>query len=128
MRSVSQLLILAEQELETSQLLLEHERYRACISRAYYVMYYGTQALLSAKQIASRTHKGMIQQFSQHFVKSDIFSTDMAEKLSNNFDLRHLSDYEENAVIDRSQAEKALAASLEFIDRIRIYLEGNAEG
>jgi uncharacterized protein (UPF0332 family) len=104
-RSVSQLAMLAEQELETAQLLLDHERYRACISRAYYVMYYGTQALLSARGIASRTHKGMIQQFGQHFIRSGIFPTDMAEKLSTNFDLRHLSDYEENAVISREQAE-----------------------
>lgn len=125
MRSVSQLVMLAEQELETAQLLLDHERYRACISRAYYAMYYGTQALLNARQIASRTHKGMIQQFSQHFIKSGIFPTDMAEQLSSNFDLRHLSDYEENAVLDRAQAEKALAASIEFVDRIRIYLENH---
>jgi uncharacterized protein (UPF0332 family) len=120
--SVSQLVMLAEQELETAQLLLDHERYRACISRAYYVMYYGTQALLNARQIASRTHKGMIQQFSQHFIKSGIFPMDMAEKLSSNFDLRHLSDYEENAVISREQAERALAASIEFVDRVRAYL------
>ncbi len=122
MRSVSQLAMLAEQELETSQLLLEHDRYRACISRAYYVMYYGTQALLNARGIASRTHKGMIQQFGQHFIKLGIFPTDMAEKLSTNFDLRHLSDYEENAVMSREQAERALAASIEFIDRVRTYL------
>jgi uncharacterized protein (UPF0332 family) len=120
--SVSQLVMLAEQELETAQLLLEHDRYRACISRAYYAMYYGTQALLNAREIASRTHRGMIQQFSQHFIKSGIFPMDMAEKLSTNFDLRHLSDYEENAVISREQAERALAASIEFVDRVRTYL------
>ncbi|MEO1637594.1 MAG: HEPN domain-containing protein [Cyanobacteria bacterium J06631_9] len=44
-----------------ARLLLNNGRYRASISRAYYAMYYGTQALLDAKQIASRTHRGMIQ-------------------------------------------------------------------
>ena len=33
-----------------------HGDSRACISRAYYAMYYGTQALLDAKKIAYRTH------------------------------------------------------------------------
>ncbi|ASC70794.1 hypothetical protein XM38_017410 [Halomicronema hongdechloris C2206] len=46
MSSVSRLLNLAGEDLETSQLLSENKRYRACVSRAHYAMYYATQALL----------------------------------------------------------------------------------
>ena len=124
MSSTAQLLILSEQDLETAQLLLDNKRYRACISRAYYAMYYGTQALLDAKKIASRTHKGMIQQFGQHFVKSGEFSAEMSKKLSEMYDLRQLSDYEADVVINQEQAEAALAASIEFVGQVKVYLEG----
>jgi uncharacterized protein (UPF0332 family) len=90
MSSVSQLLNLAEQDLENSRLLLDNARYRASISRAYYAMYYGTQALLDAKKIASRTHKGMIKQFGQYFVKTGDFSRDKARDLREIYDLRQL--------------------------------------
>ena len=120
--SISQFLLLAEQDLENSRLLLQNKSYRASISRAYYAMYYGTQALLDAKKVSSRTHKGMIQQFGQHFVRSGDFSANEAQSLKETYDLRQLSDYEANEVIHREQAEKALAASIEFVARVRDYL------
>jgi uncharacterized protein (UPF0332 family) len=123
MKSYSQLLSLAEQDLENARLLLDNGRYRAAISRAYYAMYYGVQAVLDAKNIASRTHKGIIQQFGQHFVQSGEFSREMARDLKETYDLRHISDYEADVVITQEQAERVMAVSLEFVDRIRIYLE-----
>ena len=64
MNSVTQLLTRAAEDLETAQLLLDNGRYRVCISRAYYAMFYGVQALLKSKNIPSRTHKVTVQQFS----------------------------------------------------------------
>ncbi|MEL6903348.1 MAG: HEPN domain-containing protein [Cyanobacteria bacterium J06606_4] len=121
MNSSSKLLALAEQDLDNAQLLLENDRYRAAVSRAYYAMYYGTQALLDNKKIASRTHKGMIQQFGQHFVKTGDFSTDISKRLSDTYDLRQMSDYESDAVIDKEAAEKAIAASIDFVAEVRAY-------
>ncbi|EKV00172.1 hypothetical protein Lepto7375DRAFT_2271 [Leptolyngbya sp. PCC 7375] len=57
MSEASQFLELAEEELVASQLLLQNTYYRACISRAYYAMYYATQALLTTRDIGSRIHK-----------------------------------------------------------------------
>jgi uncharacterized protein (UPF0332 family) len=122
MKSDSPLLSLAEQDLENARLLLDHGRYRASISRAYYAMHYGTQALLDVKNIASRSHKGMIQQFGQHFVLSGEFSREMARNLKEAYDLRQMSDYEANITITQEQAEQALAVSIEFVDRVRAYL------
>ncbi|MEL6604526.1 MAG: HEPN domain-containing protein [Cyanobacteria bacterium J06614_10] len=121
MNSSSKLLALAEQDLDNAQLLLENDRYRAAVSRAYYAMYYGTQALLDNKKIASRTHKGMIQQFGQHFVKTGDFSTDISKRLSDTYDLRQMSDYESDAVIDKEVAEKAITASIDFVAEVRAY-------
>jgi uncharacterized protein (UPF0332 family) len=82
---------------------------------------------LDLKKIASRTHRGMIQQFGQHFVQSGDFSKEMAADLRQTYDLRHMSDYEANVVINQEQAEKALADSIEFVKRVKVYLDGVAE-
>lgn len=108
MSSGAQFLILAAEELETSQLLLDNKRYRACLSRAYYAMYFATQALLAARDIKSRTHKGVIQQFSQYFVKSGDLPTSMVKSLISAYDLRQLSDYEATALLTQQQARQVL--------------------
>ena len=59
---------LSQEELETASLLLESNRYRASISRAYYSMYYATQALLISENINTSTHKGLIKLFRLHFL------------------------------------------------------------
>jgi len=46
MNELAKFLFLSDDDLETAQLLCDRGRYRSCISRAYYAMYYVTQALL----------------------------------------------------------------------------------
>jgi uncharacterized protein (UPF0332 family) len=127
-KRINQFLTLAEEELATSQLLLNNQHCRAGVSRAYYAMYYATQALLTAKNITSRTHKGVIQQFSQHFIKTGDFPVSMAQDLKRNYDLRQLSDYEEAIALTQEQATQALAGSIEFVSRVRVYLDENSQG
>ena len=88
MSSLDPYITLAEEELETSRLLVSNQRYRVAVSRSYYAMYYATQALLVTKNVTNRTHKGMIQQFSQHFVKSGEFPTQSVTDLKRAYDLR----------------------------------------
>ena len=122
MSDLSQFLNLAEEELDTSSLLLDNQHYRACVSRAYYAMYYATQALLINKNLASRTHKGVIQQFSQNFVKTGEVPVEMAKDLKRVYDLRQLSDYEAAISITQEEAEITLEAAEGFVSRVRVYL------
>ena len=123
MSNYEQLLILAQQDIENARILLDNSSYRASISRAYYAIYYGVQALLDARQIASRTHRGMLKQFGQHFVQSGEFSKETARALKEIYDLRQLSDYEADAVIDKSSADRALTVSDEFVKKVCRFLQ-----
>lgn len=91
MTRIPQLLNLAKDELFTAQLLLENNRYRACISRAYYAMYHATQALMAVKQLDSKTHKGIIKLFGQSLIKTGELPIELARALSDTYDLRRLS-------------------------------------
>lgn len=117
MNRIPSLLNLAKEELTTAQLLLDHDRYRACISRSYYAIYYAAQALLESKNINSRTHKGVIKLFGQHFIKTGELSTDLAKALSDTYDLRRISDYDETCTITKEQAEVAIEYARGFIEQ-----------
>jgi uncharacterized protein (UPF0332 family) len=115
MTRIQQLLDLAQDELETADLLWENDRYRACISRAYYAMYHATQALLSVKSLNTKTHKGVIQLFGQHFIKTGELPIELARALSDAYDLRQLSDDEETVLLTQQQAESILNSARSFI-------------
>ncbi|MFN5752083.1 MAG: HEPN domain-containing protein, partial [Pseudanabaena sp.] len=66
----------------------EREHYRTCLSRSYYSIYYAAKALLLSKNLDASTHKGTIRLFSQYFVKTGQFSSELAKILSDAYDLR----------------------------------------
>ena len=121
MSRIPQLLQLAQDELETAQLLLDNDRHRACISRAYYAMYHASQALLAVKNITNKTHRGTIQQFGLYFIKTGELPIEMARALTDGYDLRQLSDYEETLFLTRQQAELVLNSAKEFFLQAQKY-------
>lgn len=117
MSRIQQLLTLAQEELDTADLLWKNDRYRACVSRSYYAMYHATQALLSLKDLSTKTHKGIIQMFGQHFIKTNIFPVELARALSDAYDVRRLSDYEETIFLSSKQSEIVLNSARSFIEQ-----------
>lgn len=111
------MLTLAQEELDTADLLWKNDRYRACVSRSYYAMYHATQALLSLKDLSTKTHKGIIQMFGQHFIKTNIFPVELARALSDAYDMRRLSDYEETIFLSSKQSEIVLNSARSFIEQ-----------
>ena len=123
MSRIQQLLTLAQEELDTADLLWKNDRYRACVSRSYYAMYHATQALLSLKDLSTKTHKGIIQMFGQHFIKTNIFPVELARALSDAYDMRRLSDYEETIFLSSKQSEIILNSARSFIEQAVQYCE-----
>jgi uncharacterized protein (UPF0332 family) len=88
-------------------------------------LYCTVQALLSAKSIQSKTHKGLIQQFAKHFIKTGELSQSLSRILSETFYLRQLSDYDETILITKQQAEITLQHLQQFIDETNDWLSQN---
>lgn len=116
MTQIARLLARANEELVAAELLLTNHLDRACVSRCYYAMFYATQAWLAFKQIESRTHRGVIQLFNQHFIKTGELPRDFARSLSEAYALRQLSDYDDDEVT-HDQAESTLELARSFVDR-----------
>lgn len=72
-------------------------------NRQYYACYHAVQALFVCHEISGTTHKGMIAQFSLHFVKPGIIDIQHGSFLSRMMQLRQKADY--NCFYDISEAE-----------------------
>jgi uncharacterized protein (UPF0332 family) len=107
MTDIQKFIALATEELETAELLVNVGRYRLCLSRCYYAMYYMSQALLLSEGLEASTHKGLIKLLSLHFVKTGKISNDLAKSLASAYDDRQMSDY--NARFEREHPKFALS-------------------
>lgn len=122
MNRLQTLLNLANEELQTSQLLLSNHRYRASVSRAYYAMYHATQAVLESKEISCYTHRGLIQQFGQNFIKTKELPRELSVILKRTYDLRQLSDYDEMISLTFEECQNIVNDTQFFLDNIILYL------
>ena len=117
--SVSTLLDRADKALGSAKLLLNASYFEASVSRAYYAMFYAAEAALLSKGIAASTHKGVITQLNQHFIKTGVLSEDMGLMISRASAKRQLADYADASVITQDEAEKVLLDAEVFVGQIR---------
>ena len=87
-------------------------------NRQYYACYHAVQALFVSHEVSGATHKGMIAQFSLHFVKTGLISMEQGSFLSRMMQLRQKADY--NCFYDISEDEvRSLASPThEFVDTV----------
>jgi len=96
--------------------------YRACISRCYYAIYCTVQALLIVKNINTRSHRGVRQQFSQHFIQTGELPLELSKALRITYDLRQLGDYDQVVEITREQTRIALEYATVFVEQASNWL------
>ncbi|WP_323216733.1 MULTISPECIES: HEPN domain-containing protein [Pseudanabaena] len=101
---------------------MESNRYRASISRAYYSMYFATQAILISENINASTHKGLIKLFRLHFIKTSKLSNELSVILGDTYDLRQLADYGEEVELTTEQVKITLQNAKDFLYQVRDYL------
>lgn len=80
-------------DLESADILLGADKYRAANNRAYYAVFHAIDAVLSMEPVAFKKHKDVIAYFNKNYVNKDVFSRDMGRKISKLEIIRHKSDY-----------------------------------
>jgi uncharacterized protein (UPF0332 family) len=122
MNELAKFLFLSDDDLETAQLLCDRGRYRSCISRAYYAMYYVTQALLLSEGLDTSTHKGVIRLLGLHFVTTGKIEPSVAVLLKRAYDSRQTSDYDSDMTEDESMAKSAIENAQTYISVVKMIL------
>lgn len=115
----------ARKFIESSKVLLEIKDYDSVVSRTYYAMFLITEALLLTKNLAPKSHSGLISLFGEHFVKTNIFSKEMGRQLNRAYDKRLIGDYGTSIIINKNEAQGLLDIGQNFVENIAEYLEKN---
>ena len=83
----------AKETLEDAKLLAEKQRWNSAINRLYYAAYYAVIALLFKYNFKSTTHNGAKTKFSEQFIKTGVFPTELGRIYSQLFTWRQKGDY-----------------------------------
>jgi hypothetical protein len=120
----------ARTELERAETCLEEARHLqsadlpyGAASRAYYVVFHAARALLFSIGLEPKSHGGVVNLLSEHFVRPGHLAPELARLLSRMQADRHDADYFVHAVFTPAEGEKALADAEGFLEAARHHLE-----
>ena len=108
----------ARESLEAARILLEKGFYRDAISRAHYAMFYVASALLRARGIVTKSHRGVIAKFGLEFVDTGMVERCYAKALSLAETSREKADYDPTYRPREEEAEAIVGDAERFIERI----------
>jgi len=114
----------ARRYMESAETLRRLRDYDSAVSRLYYAMFYGAEALLLSRGLTFSSHRAVIFAFAQHFVKPGLVPPKMYQWLREAFDKRQISDYEfltglgDSEVLDlKEKTQQFLLHTEEFLQK-----------
>jgi uncharacterized protein (UPF0332 family) len=116
---IYQLLAQAELRLEAAQYLLMNKYYDDAVSRAYYSMYFAATALLLAKNIQVKTHRGLVARFGQEFVERGFMEKHFGRILRIAMELRSEADYSISREISKEEAAVTVDDAEKFLTKAK---------
>jgi len=118
---IEALLTKSRRSLAAAKRLFEEGDYDFAASRAYYAIFYTTEALLLSEGLRFSKHSAVIAAFGERFVKRGVFPTRLHDILIKAFTRRNLGDYKTDP-FPRDDAESLLQEAQEFIEAVEGYL------
>lgn len=92
-------------------------------NRQYYSCYHAVQALFVSHEVSGATHKGMISQFSLHFVKTGIISVEYGSFLSRMMQLRMKADYNCYYDISKDEVQSLSELTHDFVETVLKFIK-----
>ena len=86
-------------------------------------LFYAVTALLTNRQIETKTHAGALRMLSQHFTKTEKLSISLSRFYADLFDNRQTSDYADFSYFDSEMVEELNKQAIVFIDAVEKLIE-----
>ena len=111
------------ESLASSECLLDNGFLRDAVSRAYYAAFHWARAVLLSKGIEPKSHRGVIQMFSLHFVKDGPITEEAVDMLAHLATYRELCDYTSSASFTEEQVREEISRARRFIEACRPFVK-----
>lgn len=110
--------------LKSAALLIEDEDYLSAANRSYYAIFHAMRAVLALDELDEHKHSHLISEFRRRYLKTGILDRSLSETISNLFEVRNSSDYNDGYIIARADVVTQIVKAKEFIGAIEAYLNG----
>lgn len=115
-------LVKAREKLKTAKSLLRDGSFDDAVSRAYYAAFHAVTAILLTEGLSAETHRGLLNLFGLHFIKTGKLNKRFGRYLANLKDDRESGDYEAFSSIDKETAKNALKEATELVKAIKKHI------
>lgn len=116
----------AREALADARVLLERGSPRGAVTRAYYAAFHAARAVLLSRGLQVKTHSGLMQKFSEEFIKTGALAVRTKDTLAGLMEKRGVADYGERSewtLLSEQVARELVAAANEFVDDMEAWLQ-----
>lgn len=115
---------LAAERVTISKAMIDMGAYRDSSNRSYYAIFTAIRALLAERNIDFKKHSAVIGYFRREYIKTGLFDIKFSTYVGAAFRFRNDCDYEDFIFASREEAETQYQHAVEFVEAVKIYLEG----
>lgn len=109
--------------LESAKILQNTGDYCGAANRSYYAIFHSIRSILALEGTDFSKHAGVMSHFQKNYVKTGIFSKDYSKILTEAFEIRSDSDYDDYYIISKEDVEAQIQNAQYFIDGVQKYVE-----
>lgn len=108
--------------LESAKILVKAEDYCSAANRSYYAIFHSIRSILALDGVDFSKHSGVMAYFQKNYVKPGIFTKKYSTILTEAFEIRSESDYDDYYVISKEEVEQQIQNAIFFLDGIKQYV------
>ncbi len=112
----------ARQCIVSAKALIEISDYKGAANRSYYAVFHCMRSVLALRCIDFSKHSAVAAYFRKEYVKTGIFDAAMSDIISEAFDIRSDSDYNDYFVLSKKEVEEQVSDSQYFYEKAEAYV------
>lgn len=112
----------AEQCLSSARMLVETEDFKSAANRSYYAIFNAIRAVLALDGVDFKKHSAVTSYFRQHYIKTGVFKIELSDIVTEAFQIRQDSDYNDYYVISKEEVTDQLKQAEFFCAEVAEYL------
>lgn len=112
----------ARQCIISARALIEISDYKGAANRSYYAVFHCMRSVLALCSVDFSKHSAVGAYFRKEYIKTGIFDVSMSDIISEAFDIRSDSDYNDYFVISKREVESQIENAHYFYEKVEEYV------
>lgn len=108
----------AESCIKSAKTLVGIGDYKGGANRAYYAIFHSIRSVLALDGKDFAKHSGVSSYFRREYVKTGIFDVEFSDIITEAFDIRSDSDYDDFFIVSKEEVENQIENATKFYNEI----------